>query len=120
MVQLKDDSTNFRLFVSNVYGVVFYERPTVKRTEIRLSIQIQIHIFMYQVMQYTKTLLNLKMTLSKSKKNADYSFLQEAAKESKAALLSPDDAEDAESPLPSNIISDLKVHCRILKSTIIH
>ena len=60
-------------------------------------------------MQYTKTLLNLKMTLSKSKKNADYSFLQEAAKESKAALLSPDDAEDAESPLPSNIIQPVSL-----------
>ena len=60
-------------------------------------------------MQCTKTLLNLKMTLSKSKKNADYSFLQEAAKESKAALLSPDDAEDAESPLPSNIIQPVSL-----------
>lgn len=29
---------------------------------------------------------------------------REAAKESKAALLSPDDCEDAESPLPSNIV----------------
>ena len=60
-------------------------------------------------MQCTKTLLNSKMTLPKSKKNADYSFLQEAAKESKAALLSPDDAEDAESPLPSNIIQPVSL-----------
>merc|ERR1712180_580819 len=33
---------------------------------------------------------------------------REAAKESKAALLSPDDAEDAESPLPSNIIQPVR------------
>ena len=33
--------------------------------------------------------------------NLKYFFLQEAAKESKAALLSPDDCEDAESPLPA-------------------
>merc|ERR1711874_162390 len=32
----------------------------------------------------------------------------EAAKESKAALLSPDDLEDAESPLPSNIIQPVR------------
>ena len=67
-------------------------------------------------MQCTKTLLNLKMTLSKSKKNADYSFLQEAAKESKAALLSPDDAEDAESPLPSNIIQPVSLKDKGTKS----
>merc|ERR1712088_1019098 len=33
---------------------------------------------------------------------------REAAKESKAALLSPDDAEDAESPLPSNTIQPVR------------
>merc|ERR1711935_690695 len=33
---------------------------------------------------------------------------REAAKESKAALLSPDDCEDAESPLPSNIIQPVR------------
>merc|ERR1711990_244244 len=33
---------------------------------------------------------------------------REAAKESNAALLSPDDAEDAESPLPSNIIQPVR------------
>jgi len=38
----------------------------------------------------------------------DLASQQEAAKESKAALLSPDDAEDAESPLPSNIIQPVR------------
>ena len=38
----------------------------------------------------------------------NFGFPQEAAKESKAALLSPDDAEDAESPLPSNIIQPVR------------
>ena len=33
---------------------------------------------------------------------------REAAKESKAALLSPDDLEDVESPLPSNIIQPVR------------
>merc|ERR1719472_472674 len=33
---------------------------------------------------------------------------REAAKESKAALLSPDDQEDAESPLPSNIVQPVR------------
>ena len=35
-------------------------------------------------------------------------MFQEAAKESKAALLSPDDQEDAESPLPSNIVQPVR------------
>ena len=38
----------------------------------------------------------------------DQDLLQEAAKESKAALLSPDDLEDVESPLPSNIIQPVR------------
>merc|ERR1739844_312717 len=38
----------------------------------------------------------------------DLASQEEAAKESKAALLSPDDAEDAESPLPSNIIQPVR------------
>ena len=34
--------------------------------------------------------------------------MQEAAKESKAALLSPEDQEDVESPLPSNIVQPVR------------
>lgn len=33
---------------------------------------------------------------------------QEAAKESKAALISPEDLEDVESPLPSNIVQPVR------------
>ena len=35
-------------------------------------------------------------------------YFQEAAKESKAALLSPEDQEDVESPLPSNIVQPVR------------
>ena len=35
-------------------------------------------------------------------------WFQEAVKESKAALLSPDDLEDVESPLPSNIVQPVR------------
>ena len=35
-------------------------------------------------------------------------LFQEAAKESKAALLSPEDQEDVESPLPSNIVQPVR------------
>ena len=35
-------------------------------------------------------------------------MFQEAAKESKAALLSPEDQEDVESPLPSNIVQPVR------------
>ena len=45
----------------------------------------------------------------------NFGFPQEAAKESKAALLSPDDAEDAESPLPSNIIQPVRISPPFIK-----
>ena len=49
------------------------------------------------------------MTLSlNTLKDPDKILFQEAAKESKAALLSPDDQEDAESPLPSNIVQPVR------------
>ena len=49
------------------------------------------------------------MTLSLTiLEDPDKALFQEAAKESKAALLSPDDQEDAESPLPSNIVQPVR------------
>ena len=41
-------------------------------------------------------------------RNPNQILFKEAAKESKAALLSPDDQEDAESPLPSNIVQPVR------------